>query len=1180
VFHLTVAPSIEHLIDPLAEELSRPLTDPFAAEVVAVPGDGVRSWLTARLAERLGHTGSTDGVVANVSFVFPSQLVARAIGRVTPSGPWSVGSLTWAVYDVLHDPSHDHAAALGVTADAVRCRSIADLFDRYALHRPRMVRAWEGGRDIDGEGRPLPSHLVWQPGLWRLVRERLGIPSDVELLVDAAARLRTGRLQPSLPDRVFLVGLAGLPAPHLHVVSALSTQRAVYVLAPAPSLAVWERLHDRVRRHPLALPLARADDPTTAAAAHPLGLNWGRFAREAHLLLADAAVDSGAVVRPVRTIGAEHSATSDEGDTVEGDTVEGDTVEGDTVEGDTVENDTLLGRLQRDLRFDRPPPGQPAQGELDLRLRLRSDDSSLQWHTCHGPTRQAEVLRDVVVRLLEETHAGGSPQYEPRDITVLCPDVGTYAPLLRAAFVGDREHGIPPIPLRVADRSLRQENPLLDAVADLLELLDGRFRASGVLAFAALDPVALRFGFGPEQLERMSAWVAATNVRWGADPDSHRSAGLPEGVDAYTWRHGLDQLLVGAALADGEMVEAAGDPAVADRRFGPGATVAAADIDAAALATAGALAELVRVLDLAVRSLADAPTLEEWCDALARAADALFEVPDDASWQRRDLDVELGRFADESRVGDEPLALKVPSTDLATLFGQRLAGRPGRARFGTGAVTLSSLTAQRGVPHPVVCLLGLDGDLGSSAVAMNDDLTQATPCVGDRDPRAETRAQLLDALLAAGDRLVMLSTGRDVRTNASVPAIVPLAELLDVVDATAVGPDGGRAVAAIQTQHPRQAWAEANFVSGGPSGSLAGPWSFDRGALAAALARRGQRHVAPFLERPLAARPGAEVVAVRDLERTVKNPVETLVRDRLGASFGAADQPLGDLVPMAVGGLERWKLCESLAAARLAAGEAWNDHALERWSQARRREGSFPPLARGEMALADVCAEVDGLMNEFQQHCGAFTHVTPIDVVIDHQIVEGSTHGIRHVRGLVPGVRGHLVVHLSPSRLRAHLRLVAWIRLALLTLTDPHAPWEAVTIGRPATANGGPQTHRVRLVDPAVAADVLDVVLDLHDRCRRDVIPAFPRTTYALRTAAPGKGPDRAAYEWNTYTGGGEGQDDWVLAALGAVELADLLDDPARPDEAWGPGASRLEQWGERIWGTYDSTTCDPAAGR
>ena len=70
----------------------------------------------------------------------------------------------------------------------------------------------------------------------------------------------------------------------------------------------------------------------------------------------------------------------------------------------------------------------------------RADDRSVQVHSCHGPARQVDVLREVLLGLLQD-----DPTLEPRDILVMCPDIETYAPLIVADFgLGDVVHGAHP----------------------------------------------------------------------------------------------------------------------------------------------------------------------------------------------------------------------------------------------------------------------------------------------------------------------------------------------------------------------------------------------------------------------------------------------------------------------------------------------------------------------------------------------------------------------------------------------------------------------------------------------------------------------------------------------------------------------------------------------------------------
>ena len=173
--------------------------------------------------------------------------------------------------------------------------------------------------------------------------------------------------------------------------------------------------------------------------------------------------------------------------------------------------DTLLGRLQSDIAADRAP--RPAEE----RWLLPPDDRSIVLHASHGPDRQVEVLREVLVGLLAD-----APTLEPRDIVVMCPDIETFAPLIAAAFGLDTaeteaEHPGHRLRVRLADRSLRQLNPLLAVVSRLVTLADSRMPVSALLDLFASAPVAAKFRFTADDLDRLQDLLARAGVRWGLD---------------------------------------------------------------------------------------------------------------------------------------------------------------------------------------------------------------------------------------------------------------------------------------------------------------------------------------------------------------------------------------------------------------------------------------------------------------------------------------------------------------------------------------------------------------------------------------------------------------------------------------------------------------------------------------
>lgn len=1097
-------------LGPLAGELARLLdpapVDPFAAELVAVPSAGVRAWLTEQLAHR-------NGIVANVEMVFPGEVVRRALGPVPELQSWEVGPLTWAVRQ-----------ALG-TDDVLRARAVADLFDRYALHRVGMVLAWEAGHDVDAAGAPLPASARWQPELWRRLVTLLGGVSAVHLRADRTQALARGELDATaeLPERVVVFGLGSLPEPHLEVLAALAGQHQVHVLAPVPSMPVWQRVAERARHHQ-GLSVPRSDDPLAGTTSHPLAATWATAQREAQYLSASATWRAG---------GSMHQLTDEQRDEPPDEPV------------------TALAALQRGVRSDCPPDpagaGRPADGDpTDASLI----DRSIVWHRCHGPTRQVEVLRDQLLHLLEETDQLGRPRFEPRDIVVLCPDLATFAPLVEAAFLGDPSHGIPPLPVRIADRSLRHDLPLLDAVAALLELDEGRFRASEVLAFAARGPVRQRFGFTADDLEMAAAWVERTNICWGLDPTSHQHVGIPAELRAHSWRAGLDQLLVGAAMADDDL------------GLGPGDVPPLPGIEADQVVTLGRLADLVHALGDAHERLTRPLEPAAWCAELAEAAAGLFALPESDAWQWEALQRALDEFATEAQVHGEPVLHTVAPDQLAGLFASRLAARPGRVRFGTGAITVSSLVAQRGVPYPVVCLLGIDGDLGATRVAGVDDLTTAPACIGDREPQHELRAGLLDAVLAAGQRLVVCSTGRDLLSNAEVPPPVALAELVDLVSAV-VGASGW------YVDHPRQAWSERNFQPGAHGVPTA--WSFHRGARRAAEARRLASSAGPAPASLTLPEPDARPIRLAELEQALVNPMRSLLQDRLGIRLARRAESITDLIPLDARGLDAWQLADDLLDRRLSAGDAWTDHDARRWWHRQQAAGCVPPLGRAAAAIDTATSKVD-LLLAAARDAGVELHQPGRTIHVD------LSGGPWQVHGDVAPVRANVLTRITPSRWKAEHLLSAWVRLAALTVHDPGTAWSAVLVTGSEKNSGSSfkvKTQCLRFHDPDHARLALEVAVDLHRRAQRSPVPALAATTYLLAH----RGVSEARTEWSKTLGNGrlagDGHDDWLTLVFESTDLDDVLALPPAPDEqgaGWGDQPARIQRWAHRIWRTLEST--------
>ena len=98
-----------------------------------------------------------------------------------------------------------------------------------------------------------------------------------------------------------------------------------------------------------------------------------------------------------------------------------------------------------------------------------------------------------------------------------------------------------------------------------------------------------------------------------------------------------------------------------------------------------------------------APWPSGWTPCATGVRD-LTDVPADDAWQLPQLERELARAAASA----DPATTELRLADVRALLGGRLAGRPTRANFRTGTLTVCTMVPMRSVPHRVVCLLGLD----------------------------------------------------------------------------------------------------------------------------------------------------------------------------------------------------------------------------------------------------------------------------------------------------------------------------------------------------------------------------------------------------------------------------------------------------------------------------------------
>jgi exodeoxyribonuclease V gamma subunit len=475
------------------------------------------------------------------------------------------------------------------------------------------------------------------------------------------------------------------------------------------------------------------------------------------------------------------------------------------------------------------------------------------------------------------------PTLRPRDVVVMVPDIDTFSAAIHAVFDQHRRSDPRYIPFEIGDVKDRSVNPLLVALEWLLRLPQQRCRQSEVRDLLDVPALAARFGLAQEDLPTLGRWIDGAGVRWGLDGEHRAGLGLAAAGEQNAWMFGVRRMLLGFASGAGASF---GD-------IEPYPEVGGLDA-----ALAGSLAQLIEQLLAWRATLAQPHRPSEW-GQLARALLAAFfssHIEDDRL-MLADLDKALQHWIElcENAGFDE----EVPLAVLREAWLGQIDEPTLNHQFVSGGVTFCTLMPMRAVPFRVVCLLGMnDGDFPRRAPQADFDLLALAGMQrpGDRSRRDDDRYLMLEALVAARDKLYVSWVGRNVRDNSEQPASVLVAQLRDYL---ATGWDMD--IDSLTTVHALQPFSRVYFERDGLL-TYAGEW---RAAHAAHELDAGGE-LPPYELEP------DYSLKLAELTQFVRQPAKQFFRRRLGVSFALDDVVGEDDEPFAFDGLQRYTLEDRL----------------------------------------------------------------------------------------------------------------------------------------------------------------------------------------------------------------------------------------------------------------------------
>ena len=657
--------------------------------------------------------------------------IAERIVREGRGGRWREAA-RWPLFRLLGrfgDAPGAYLARLGGEKSGGEVRRwrlagrLARLYEDYQNYRPEMIGDWTKGKATGTD-----ENTEWEAALWRELREAMGEETlwdayrDLPRRVEAAAEKAGWR-------RVEIFGTSMLPPVQMAIFRELGEHLEVTLSLFNPAKGDWFEL-------PRAGVLSDwAGSGEAAVRERPEDRVWeGEEVR--HPLLSRNGIGARDTVAGALDLTGGNVPEDEEGAWLEG-------------------GDNDLGRLQREIGAG-TDPGEEGGA---------SGDGSIRILQTHGKMREAEVVREEILRAFDELEG-----LEPMDVQVQVAGLEGYAPYLEAVFGGGE------VPF-VLEGGTGAGPETARAFLQLLDAATGRFAAPELLALLRTGPVRRKLGLDEAELRTAERLVRESGIRWGADA-AHHGEECGRAFPECSWEYGLERLLLGYAMGEESGVRSQ-ESGVRSQELGVRGFDLAEGEEAV---TEGALAAFARRLAELREAAKESRTAEEWRALLAREFERNLDTKGDgrgADAVRKAL-ARLEELAVECGCGEEKIGFEVVKEQLKGQLGEVRVG----ANLEGNAMQINELRVGSSTPRRVQVVMGLEsGQFPGGETRAAYDLLRSGEGrkgrMGDRNPTRESRAAFLESLLSARERLVLSYPAWSETDLAKKPAAGPLQELED-----------------------------------------------------------------------------------------------------------------------------------------------------------------------------------------------------------------------------------------------------------------------------------------------------------------------------------------------------------------------------------------------------------------
>lgn len=1043
--------SADKLLPLLAERLSKPLDDPFAPDIVVVPVIGIADWIQEQLSLQFG----SRGIVANTKFWLPNEfnaIVSASADHGVKIPDSSV--LQWIIFEYLSKKAVDGEEPAPGFILAKRklsfAKRVAELFDRYTVHRPEMIVGWSAAKDTDGANL-LSDNQKWQPSLWR----------ELQLIIGDSESQSEGKNSSSLEidwerGRVTFFGLESFSRSKVQLLKAVRDLRDLQILHLSPIDGVIPI----IRSADFIVDERRRGNDLTIRVRNPLLRSWSRTALECAALLST-------VANTAKSVPSDHPKT-------------------------------VLGALQRSLAEDNNLISEDKPDDL-----LKQSDGSIQIHLCHGATRQVEVMRDALLHIMKS-----DPTIRPRDILVLCANLEKYSSLIEPVMGAGLGIDKKKLPVSIVEKSNVTATPIAVAVDAVLSLAAGRCSVIEVLEAISLEPIRLKFGFDEEELQAISGWANQLNVKWGIDSQHRTAWKYSSEFEDGTWQLAIDRLTAGMMIQSEKIEEhfpgvtafddVSGSSLVAIgklfvfhdilKKVQKSAQDAHTSQEWAAILL-DLIDDFIAVSREEKQHLMDAirivSQLEEASLSAPTSSYGLAEFRQFVSESFPSVRGGALKWADVVRVAS-PNRLRGVSARVVAYLGFDEDVFKGRNSVGDDILASDPRIGERD--------LRADERLGLLTMIQSASDYLVVTCNG-HDINKNTEIPLAVPMEEFKDAIALAISTIPKDLRQSKPVLVNHSRQLADRANVALNPDS----------------SEKNVQLLIGEGEA---WTFDHAAvgvveqIANPAVSDGQT-IDGFEDLVLPSPMEMEIrteVAISELFEAIRRPVDLFVNQRLGVMLPGEENGIDDEFPLWPDGLAYSQIGRELIDATRAGETA------EQWKRRKHLSGGLPLGALAKEVWVKIESEVSAMLAAAADETQQKPVQVQVSLTIEDRELASVGQGALRIRDLV-STHGDTILAVNYATWSRRMRVMPWLQLAALTLQNPKVNWKVVIIAKApkvdSKAKEPPsqalfareafvlvgETSEERIV---AAQRVLDFGNTIRNRARIVPVPLFERSSWII----------------------------------------------------------------------------------